>query len=89
MHAGRQKLKEATENYEKAYDNYSKKIEELSPSRFGRLSLTQYQMFSNRFDFLSSEMARYQAQISEANESLNKLVKEAEESKANPGWLKE
>jgi hypothetical protein len=33
---------------------------------------------------LDSEMGKYQAQITEANEMLNTLLKEAKESKANP-----
>jgi enamine deaminase RidA (YjgF/YER057c/UK114 family) len=33
-------------------------------------------------------MAKYQAQIRQANEMLDKLLKEAKESKANPNWLK-
>jgi hypothetical protein len=33
-------------------------------------------------------MAKYQAQITEVNEMLNKLIKEAKESKVNPNWLK-
>jgi hypothetical protein len=31
---------------------------------------------------------KYETQIAEANEMLRKLSKEAEESKANPDWLK-
>jgi hypothetical protein len=32
-------------------------------------------------------MARYQAQIAEANEMLGKLSREAKEAKADPAWL--
>ena len=84
----REKLKDAVQNYRKAYEEYSKNIEKLGPYRFGGLSLTQYQLNSCRLEFLDNEMGRYQAQINEANEMLKKLLKEAEESKANPEWVK-
>ena len=84
----REHLKEAVDNYEKAYEEYSKEVEALGPSRFGRLSLTQYQMISCRLEILDNEMAKYQAQITEVNEMLNKLINEAKESKVNPNWLK-
>lgn len=84
----REQLKEAVEKYEKIYEEYSKEAEKLGPSRFGRLSLTQYQMISGRLDILKGEMAKYRLQISEATEMLKKLVKEAEESKADPEWVK-
>jgi len=84
----REKLKDAVQNYKRSYEEYSKNVEKLGPSRFGGLSLTQYQMNSCRLDILSNEMAEYQTQIAEVKEMLNKLIKEAEESKANPIWLK-
>jgi len=85
----REQLKKAIEDYKKAYEDYSEYVEKLSPSRFGRLSLTQYQMFSCRLDILSKEMTALQARITEANELLKRLLKEAEESKANPEWLRQ
>ena len=88
MFIQRLQLKEAVENYEKAYEKYIRDVEELGPSRFGRLSLTQYQMFSGRLDALNNEMEKYQAQIAEASESLKGLLRDAEESKANPDWVK-
>lgn len=84
----REQLKDAAENYKKAYEEYTKEVEKLGPARFGRLSLTQYQMVSYRLDILYNEMARYQVQITEANKILKKLLMEAEESKANPDWVK-
>jgi hypothetical protein len=85
----REQLKEAVENYEKAYEKYSKGIEELGPWRFGGLSLTQYQMLSCRLDVLNREIAIHQARMSEIKERLNLLVKEAEESRANPSWIEQ
>ena len=84
----REKLEDAVQNYKKSYEEYSKNVEKLGPYRFGGLSLTQYQWNSCRLEILDNEMAKYQAQIRQANEMLNKLLKEAEESKANPNWLK-
>jgi len=84
----REQVKEAVGNYEKVYKEYSKEAEKLGPSRFGGLSLTQYQMTSLRLDILKDEMAKYQLQINEATETLKKLLEEAEESKANPDWVK-
>jgi len=85
----REQLKKAVESYEKAYEDYNENVEKLGPSRFGRISLTQYQMFSNRLNLLSEEMRRHQVRITEANEGLKRLLKEAEESKANPEWLRQ
>jgi len=84
----REQVKEAVENYEKVYKEYSKEAEKLGPSRFGGLSLTQYQMTSLRLEFLKDEMAMYQLQINEATETLRKLLEEAEESRADPDWVK-
>jgi hypothetical protein len=84
----REKLEDAIQNYKKSYEEYSKNVEKLGPYRFGGLSLTQYQWNSCRLEILDNEMAKYQAQIRQANEMLDKLLKEAKESKANPNWLK-
>jgi hypothetical protein len=88
VHTQREELKDAVQNYERSYEEYSKKVEKLGPSRFGGLSLTQYQMTAYGLDLLEKEMAKFQAQITEANGILKKLLREAEESKANPDWLK-
>ncbi len=85
----REQLKKAIENYEKAYEDYNKNVEKLGPSRFGKISLTQYQMFSHKLNILGKEMGRHQDQITEANEGLKQLLKEAEDFKANPEWLRE
>jgi hypothetical protein len=85
----KQQLQDAIENYEKAYVEYSKNVETLDPSRFGGLSLTQYQMASYRLDILNNEMARSRVQVTEVIERLKKLVKEAEEYKVNPDWIEE
>jgi chromosome segregation ATPase len=83
----KEQLKEAIKNYEEACDAYVKQVEALGPFKWGRLSLTQYQMTSTRLTDLSDRMAVYQGQILEVRGTLSKLSKEAVESKANPAWL--
>ncbi len=85
----REELRKAVESYEKAYEDYNENVEKLGPSMFGRMSLTQYQMFSHKLEILSKELARHQDRIAEASEGLKRLRKEAEESKANPEWIRE
>jgi chromosome segregation ATPase len=87
VHPWKEQLKEATENYERVRDEYMKQAQGLGPYSFGKLSLTQYQMLSSRLDILNDEMAKYQAQMTEAKEMLEKLSREAEEAKADPTWL--
>ena len=82
----KEQLKEATENYDAAQKKYMEKSDELSRRRFG--SPTQYKMNIIELDRLKEDRMKYEAQIAEANEMLRKLSKEAEESKANPEWLK-
>jgi hypothetical protein len=82
----KEKLKEATTNYEIAQKKFMEKSEELSRKRYG--SPTQYKFNIIELDRLREERAKYEAQIAEANEMLRKLSKEAEEVKANPVWLK-
>jgi len=83
----KKQLREATQNYEKAHEEFIKQGEGLGTSRFGRLSLTQYQMVSHRLEIINKEMEMYQEQIAEAKEMLSKLSQEAEETKADPAWL--
>jgi uncharacterized protein CbrC (UPF0167 family) len=82
-----EQLKEATENYGSVQKEYMRQAQGLGPYNFGKLSLTQYQMLSSRLDILNNEMAKYHAQMVEANEMLEKLSKEAKEAKADPTWL--
>jgi len=44
-------------------------------------------MISSRLTVLKGEMAKYEAQVNEADESVRKLIREAEESGANLEWL--
>jgi len=89
MFAKRGELEEAVQDYERVHDEYMKKVESLNPSRFAGLSLTQYQMMASGLEVLNDNMAKYQARMTEINESIKKLTKEAEESNANPEWLRQ
>jgi predicted nucleic acid-binding Zn-ribbon protein len=81
----KEKLKEATEKHEAVEKKYTEKSDELSRRRFG--SPTQYKMNIIELDKMREEKEKYQAQISEANEMLEKLSKEAKETQADPAWL--
>jgi hypothetical protein len=81
----REQLQEATTNYENTNRKIIERSEALSRKYW---SPTQYKMNMVELDKLKEERAKYQVQIDEANGMLRNLSKEAEESKANPDWLK-
>lgn len=81
----KKRLNEATENYENQRNKFMGKTTEFS-GRFG--SRTQYKMNVRELNRINAEMNKYESQVVEAKEMLEKLSKEAEESKANPDWLK-
>ncbi|NWG01739.1 MAG: DUF4124 domain-containing protein [Syntrophaceae bacterium] len=83
----RESLEKAIQNYERTYRTYRQDIERLNSSRFGGLSLTQYQMISLRLTAFNDQLKRDQSQIAEAMEVLKKLSKEAREAHADPAWL--
>jgi hypothetical protein len=80
------RLKEATVNYESVHEKFMEKEGELSRIKYG--SKSRHRIIIQELDRLKEEMMKYKAQIAEANEMLKKLSKEAEESRANPDWLK-
>lgn len=82
----KERLQGASANYAKAQSKFMEKSEELSRRKYG--SRTQYKFNVIELDRLREEMAKYQSEISEANEMLNRISKEAEEAKANLDWLK-
>ncbi len=89
MFAKREELKEAIQDYERAHEKYMMKVESLGPSRFAGLSLTQYQMMASGLEVLNDGMVKYQERMTEINDSLKNLTKEAEGSNANPEWLRQ
>jgi hypothetical protein len=85
VHPWKERLKEATANYEEARKKFMDSAEELSQKRYG--SPTQYKTNIMELDGFRAEMMKYEAQMTEAKEMLGKLSKEAEEAKADPTWL--
>ena len=79
-------LREATENHERVQQKFLTRAEELSTRTYW--SRSQYQIVAVELDRLKAEMGKYETQIMEAKEHLEKLEKEAEESKADPNWLR-
>lgn len=79
----KEQLKEANENLERLRQEYSDKTATMAQK--GLVSRARYQIETKRYN---EEKAKYEAKINEAKERLEKLSREAEESKANPDWLK-
>ena len=85
----KEQFQEAIANFKNAHENFMEKIERLCQRRYGGRSTRSWYKFKIiELDRLRIERAKYEAQIVEANEMLKKLEKEAEESKADPDWLK-
>ncbi len=82
----KERLEEANANYARVQTKYTEKSEELMRRKYG--SPTQYKSSIIELEKLKEEMARYQAEITEATEMLTKISKEAEEAKADPDWVK-
>jgi hypothetical protein len=82
----KERLEEANANYARVQSEYTEKSEEAVQRKYG--SHTQYKSTSIELDRLREEMARYQAQMDEANKMVDKIAKEAEEAKADPEWIK-
>ena len=87
VHFWKEKLKEATGNYENANNKFVKKAEELSQTNFYGRSRSQSKWDVMDLNRLNEEKKKYEAQVAEANEMLSKLSKEAKETKADPAWL--
>ena len=83
----KEKLKEATEKYEETQTLFTKKAEDLSQNKFLYRSKSSTPWEVSELNRLGEEKKKYEAQIAEANGMLEKLSKEAQESKADPAWL--
>ena len=81
----RERLKEATEKYEEANKRFLERSEELSRQQQGARTGFRYRL--RELDGLDEERKKYEAEVTEADQMLKKLLKEAEEAKANPDWL--
>jgi Domain of unknown function (DUF4124) len=81
----KEKLKQAQEDC----NNTNMKIEDAIEMVKGRFySHTQYNLKRVELERLMAERVAYEAQMKEAEEMLARIVKEAEEAKADPAWLK-
>jgi len=81
----RKQLQEAKENIARI----NRKINERVEGEAGKiLSHGQRDMDRAYRKPLIEERSKYEAQIREADEMLSKIAKEAEEAKADPGWLR-
>jgi hypothetical protein len=80
-----QQLKDATGDLEAVNNKIIKGTENV----IGKYSSpTQVNMYNAGLETLKGERTKYQAQVDEAKEMLNKLAKEAQDAKADPDWLK-
>ena len=84
----KERLKEATEIYEAAQKKLTQKTDGVSQTKFYGRSRQQTKWDMMDLNRLNEEKKKYEAQMAEANEMLGKLSKEAQESKADPEWLK-
>jgi len=82
----KERLKEAERNYDSAHRKFMEKAEKLSQRRFW--SHNEYRINIIELDRFKEEMIKYQAEIAEIEAMLEKISKDARESKANPDWLK-
>ena len=83
----KERLREATENYENVHKKFVKKADEMSQTNFYGRSRSQTRWDAMELNRLREEEKKYEAQIAEANEMLGRLAKEAAEAKANPEWV--
>ncbi len=83
----KEKLREATEKYEETQKIFTKKAEDLSQNKFLYRSKSSTPWEVSELNRLGEEKKKYEAQIAEANEMLEKLSREAKESNADPAWL--
>ncbi len=81
----RKNLNEAAANYESQRNKFMDKTTEFS-GNFG--SRTQYKMNVRELNRITAEMDKHEIRMVESKEKLERLFREAEESKANPDWLK-
>ena len=82
-----EKLLEAQRNYETAHASYKKKEKEVEEAKFQPKSLQR--KLKTELKALEENSNGWKRQVEEAKNMLEKtLPKEAEESNADPNWLK-
>jgi hypothetical protein len=77
---------ELNTSYENAEKTFMEKAEDLSKRRYGNRHTIKAKIIE--LDRANKEALDYQAQIAENEGGLERISKDAEESKANPDWLK-
>jgi hypothetical protein len=73
-------------SYENAEKKFMEKSEDLSKRRYGNRHTIKAKIIE--LDRANKEALKYRAQIAENDEVLERISKDAEESKADPDWLK-
>jgi len=82
----REKREELDASYENAEKKFMEKAEDLSRRRYGNRHTIKAKIIE--LDRANKEVLDYQSQIAENEEALERISKDAEESKADPEWLK-
>jgi hypothetical protein len=77
---------ELNARYENAQKIFIEQAEDLSKRGFGNRHTIKANII--QLDRSNQEVLKYQGQITENEEVLERISKDADESKANPGWLK-
>lgn len=82
----KEKLEELNASYENAEKKFMEKADDLSRRRYGNRHTIKAKIIE--LDRANKEALKYQARIAENDEELERISRDAEESKANPDWLK-
>jgi hypothetical protein len=82
----KEKLEELDACYESAEKEFVEIAEDLSKRRYGNRHTIKAKIIE--FDRANKEALKYRSQIAENEEVLERISKDAEESKADPEWLK-
>jgi tetratricopeptide (TPR) repeat protein len=86
VHPWERQLKEASENYQAANEEFSKESDLLILRKFG--SHQQFKSTIIGMNNIKWERAKYEAEVIQAEEMLERISREAEELQADPDWLK-
>jgi hypothetical protein len=81
-----ERQEELNASYENAEKKFMEKSEDLSKRRYGNRHTIKAKIIE--LDRANKEALKYRAQIAENDEVLERISKDAEESKADPDWLK-
>jgi hypothetical protein len=82
----KERREELNARYENAEKKFTEKAEDLSKRRYGNRHSIKAKIIE--LDRANKEVLNYQGQIAENEEVLERISKDAEESMADPEWLK-